>query len=117
MSVNKTALKNGPQKEITMTGPSSIADCTGTCPPKGSSDPSCRGPGARPSRPARAAKFGAGFVALCAICCAIPPALVGLGLIGITTGAYLSSSATLALIILALTGLGYLSKIYLGKTR
>ena len=100
-----------------MTDASSIADCTSTCSTKGSNDGSCGCSGVRKPHAAKALKFGAGFVALCAICCAVPPALIAVGLIGITTGAYLSAGATVAFIVLALLGLGYLSMTYLKKKR
>ncbi|WP_298856942.1 hypothetical protein [uncultured Sulfitobacter sp.] len=96
---------------------SSIADCTGTCSPKGSSDPSCGCAGARKSQTVKTVKFGAGFFVLCALCCAVPPVLIALGFIGITTGAYLSAGSTVALIVSALLGLGYLLVNYVKSKR
>lgn len=100
-----------------MTDASSIADCSGTCSPKGSSDPSCGCSGAGKFQTGKAVKFGAGFIVLCAFCCAVPPVLIALGLIGITTGAYLSAGSTGALIVSALLGLGYLVRNYVKKKR
>lgn len=100
-----------------MTDASSIADCNGACTPKGSSDPSCGCSGAGKTQKAKALKFGAGFISLCAICCAVPAVLIALGLIGVTTGAYLSAGATVALIVIAVLGLGYLAMIYLKRKR
>lgn len=91
-----------------MTDAVSITDRTDTCLPNGTSESSCGCTGVRKSQRAKAVKFGAGFFTLCAICCAVPSALITFGLIGITTGTYLSAGSTVALIVLALLGLGYL---------
>ncbi len=98
-----------------MTDASSIADCNGACSSKGPTDLSGDCSGVRKPQIAKALKFGAGFIALCAICCAVPAALIALGIIGVAAGAYLSAGATVALIVLAVSGLGYLAMIYLKK--
>jgi hypothetical protein len=103
--------------EINMTNGPSIADCSGTCSPKGSADPSCGCSGVRKFQTAKVLKAGVGFIALCAICCALPSALIALGFIGITTATYLSAGSTAALIVLALLGLGYLTMKYVKKKR
>lgn len=98
-----------------MTGTSSPTVCNATCSPKGSSDPTCGCAGAKKPRKAKAAKYVTGFVALCAICCAVPAAFVGLGLISLATGAYLGNGLGAALITSAVLGLGYLLIQYVRK--
>jgi hypothetical protein len=100
-----------------MTDGTSIADCTGTSSPSGHSDPSCSCSVTIKPKRTKVAKFGAGFLALCAICCAVPPALIALGFVGAIAGAYLSAGLTMALIVLTLLGLTYLSISYVKKKR
>ena len=92
-----------------------IADCTGTCSSNGSSDPSSNCAAVRKSKGFRAVRLGAGFLTLCAICCVVPPVLIALGFLSISTAAYFSAGSTVALIVLAALGLGYLSVRYVKK--
>lgn len=84
------------------------SDCTDTCTPKGADDPACGCAGGKWRPRARIAGFGAGFVAICVLCCAVPPALIGLGLISVTTGAYFGMGATAALVLLAVVAVAYM---------
>lgn len=100
-----------------MTDTSSATDCTVNCSPKGSSDLPCACAGATKTRKTKTAKYLAGFVTLCAICCAAPPVLVALGLIGFASGAYLGTGLEVALIAFAVLGIGYLLMKYIKKKR
>jgi hypothetical protein len=100
-----------------MTDNSSITDCMGTFSSEGSSDPFCGCSDAKKPWRAMAAKYGAGIIALCAICCAVPPLLIALGLMGITSAAYFSAGLQVALIVSVMLGLGYLWIRYVKKNR
>ena len=91
-----------------MTDAATITDCTGACSPKGPRVSSCACARTKQLRTAKVLKIGAGFVALCALCCAVPATLIALGVIGVVTGAYLSSGLTTALIAPGVFGIGYL---------
>lgn len=95
----------------------SIIDCSVPCSPNRSVDPSCGCSTAKNPRKDKTAKYGARFVTLCAICCAVPPALIALGFISISTGAYLSAGSKVAFIVLVALGLGYLLIQYVKKKR
>lgn len=91
--------------------------CTPPLSPNATSDQGCDcAPVARQSK-SKTPKYFASFVTLCAIGCAVPPILAALGLIGIATGAYLSSGIEVLLIILALLGLGALLMKFVKKKR
>ena len=83
-----------------MTKTPQTTTCAVTC----NADPSCEC--AKTSK--KPLKYGAAFVGLCALCCAIPPALVGLGLMTLTTGTYLSFGLTVTLVVIGTLGVGYL---------
>lgn len=100
-----------------MTNTSSSLGCSNICTPKGSADQTCGCSKAKSSGKANIAKYGAGFITLCALCCAIPPALIALGLISITTGAYFSAGSTVALVVLGVLGLSYLLMQYVKRNR
>lgn len=100
-----------------MTNTSSNVGCSSICSPKGSVDPSCHCSKAKSPRKAKAAKYGAGFITLCGLCCIVPPALVALGLMSITAGAYFSAGSTVVLVILGVLGLSYLLMQYIKRKR
>lgn len=95
----------------------SNSDCNDICTPRGLADPSCGCAGTKPSGKPKRTKYVAGFITLCAICCAVPPALVAIGFTSLATGAYLSAGFAVALIVLAGLGLGYLSVQYVKQKR
>ncbi|GAA6188819.1 hypothetical protein NBRC116596_18820 [Litorivita sp. NS0012-18] len=98
-----------------MTAKSSNSDCGDTCSLDGASGPSCGCSAGKASRRAKRAKYGAGFIAFCAMCCAVPPVLIAFGLVGVTTGALLSAGIEAALIVAAILALGYLLIKYVKK--
>ena len=85
------------------------SDSTTTCSTSCRTDQSCDC--SSPDKP-RVFKLGLGFVALCVACCAIPTALIAFGVIGVTTGALLTTGLESALILLGLIGLGYFMRAY-----
>ena len=91
-----------------MTNTSTDVGCGSFCKPMGSVDQTCSCSKAKSSGEAKAAKYAAGFITLCALCCAVPPAFIALGLMSITTGAYFSAGSTVALVVLGVLGLSYL---------
>jgi len=100
-----------------MTNTSANVGCSDICSPKGSVDQTCNCSKSKSSGKAKAAKYGAGFITLCAFCCAVPPAFIALGLMSITTGAYFSAGSTVALVALGVLGLGYLLMHYVKRKR
>lgn len=100
-----------------MTNTSSNVGCSDICKLKGSVDQTCGCSKAKSSGKAKAAKYGAGFITLCALCCAVPPALIALGFMSITTGAYFSAGSTVALVVLGVLGLSYLLIQYVKRKR
>lgn len=77
----------------------------------------CGCTGTNQSSGTRTTRNVAGFITLCAIACAIPPTLAALGLIGVATGAFIGKGIEVAVIALALMGLGYVLLQYVKKKR
>ncbi len=100
-----------------MTNTSSPNACRLPSSSKGSADPGCGCAPAGKQPKTKTAKNFAGFVTLCAICCAVPPVLVAFGVIGIATGAYLSTGVEVLIVILAMMGLGLLLMKFVKKKR
>ena len=100
-----------------MTNSSAKVSCSNICTPKGSAEQPCDCSQAKSSGKAKAAKYGAGFITLCALCCAVPSASIALGLMSITTAAYFSAGSTVALVALGVLGFGYLLVQYLKRKR
>ena len=100
-----------------MTNTSFNVGCRDICTPKGSIDQTCDCSPARRSGKVTTLKYLAGFISLCALCCAVPPALIALGLMSVTFGAYFSAGSTAALVVLGVLGLGSLLIQYLKRKR
>lgn len=100
-----------------MTNKSAIAGCSNICVSKGSSELTCKCSMANRSGKAEAAKYGAGFITLCALCCAVPAASIALGFMSVATAAYFSAGATVALVAVGVLGSGYLLAQYLKRKR
>jgi len=98
-----------------MTDTTSKVRCRKICTPKGSVDQNCDCSWPKSSRRSKAIKYGAGFITLCALCCAVPPALIALGFVSIATGAYIGAGATASLVVFGVLGLGYLLMHYVKK--
>lgn len=104
-----------------MTDTSSNTRCGNTCAPKGIATRSCDCSSAKTPLGVKSAKYGAGVLALCGLCCAVPPALIALGFVSIATAALLGTGMKVAIAALVVLGLGsllapYLSQ-YLSKKR
>lgn len=67
----------------------------------------CGCTGAKQSNGTQITRNAVGFITLCAIACAIPPALAALGLVSVATGAYIGRGIEAAIIALIIIGLGY----------
>ena len=80
-------------------------DCETTCTPKLDSNNTCGCSSSATSAKTRISKFAATFVALCIACCALPAGLIALGLVGLTTAAYLTTGLELTLVLMAMLGL------------
>jgi len=90
-------------------------ECSSTCSPEVHIEPFCDYTDTRKSWKTTLAKFGAGLITLCAICCTVPSGLLALGLIGISTGAYLGVGLKAAIVVLALFGFAKLLLVFLKK--
>ncbi|MEO9821294.1 MAG: hypothetical protein ABJF79_13100 [Paracoccaceae bacterium] len=100
-----------------MTNTSAKIGCSDICSPKGTVDQTCSCSKTTSLGKAKAAKYGGGFIALCALCCAVPPAFIALGLMSVTTGAYFSAGSTVALVALGILGFSYLLMQYVKRKR
>lgn len=62
-------------------------------------------------------KYAAGFIAMCAVACTVPPALAALGLISVGLGAYISKGIEAVVITAILSVLGFLLVRYVKMRR
>lgn len=72
--------------------------------------PNCKGTCSTPKT--KVLRYGAGMITLCAVCCAVPPVLIALGVIGVATGAYLSLGLKTALGVAILLAIGWVVVLY-----
>jgi len=100
-----------------MTNTSSNISCSNICTPKETVDQTCGCSKPKTPGKAKAAKYGAGFLTLCALCCSFPPAFIALGFMSISTGAYFSAGSNVVLVVLGALGLSYLFMQYVKRNR